>query len=485
MIGYELWHDPDSLPDRLLATRIPVCIAIAIAICADATSLASESVSYHTIVSKLKEQGISSADAIWLTGHFLKDAVHRHHIIASQGKRLLFDARHEQSRRTSKASSRVSSWLAEQRADHAKRKLDHELRLNNLFNDIAAAWPNDGLSEQQMKVFDIAFVDTADMRLRLALKLVHSENRESLFKRNIDYLLSELGFSGNPDVAFDEYHAPEPDRFYDIAVATARSFITLHSETPHNIGRKTSNLLAKGVKVGFEFVEQPFMWARQPIRWQSALSRTSCAIIFALVVVEMVERAHQPAVEKLRRLAIEHAANLLVLSRNFSSQRSVLDTLAWLSIHAMIDRPTEREELIVWSQRTDLPAMVRVGAQFAIAHWLPLDHERAKDLFQIAAQLPLSPRSEPEQFNRLATVVDLAVARASFAKDTARLSFIVELWSALGRDWSRHMADCEDFAQVLVQGLSEDGPERQRILDDDMFAGTFVRYAINNTGQHP
>jgi hypothetical protein len=195
------------------------------------------------------------------------------------------------------------------------------------------------------------------------------------------------------------------------------------------------------------------------------------------VIVGTVGTEQRPAVETLRHLALKHAANLLALSRNVSGERSVLDTLAGLSIQAMMNRPTGRDELIEWSQRADLPVIFRARALFAISLWLPGDHHRARELFQGSAELPLSARAEPEHLNRLAGLVDFAVARSS-AKEPTRLSLIVELWAAIKPDWGRHMADCEDFAQTLVRGLSEDGPERRRIVDDAMFTGSYVRAAI-------
>ena len=59
-----------------------------------------------------------------------------------------------------------------------------------------------------------------------------------------------------------------------------------------------------------------------------------------------------------------------------------------------------------------------------------------------------------------------------------RISLITELWTAIKPARGHHMAECEDFADLLVSGLSIDGHERQRILDDDMFSGSHVRAAI-------
>lgn len=478
VIGAELWHCRVTLSDRLLATRIPCCAAFAIAIGAEPAVPEAAPVSYLALVAKLTATGTSTADAIWQTAHVLKDAVHQHHFIASQGQGRVFAARRDQKQRTAAGAPDKSNWIATSRGDHAQRQSDHDLRLETLLNDLAGIWPADGLSETQMDVLDPAFVDTPQIRFRLADKIAHPANRQSLLKRNIDQFKAEVGLFAKPTSAFDAYHAPEPERFYDLALVTARSFIAVNRDTPQEIGRKTSNFLAEGVAAAFGFLEQPFIAARQPMRWRSAISRTTCALIFALLIVGSVEPAFRQAVERLRQLALMHAANVLALGQYSIRERSVLDTLSGLAIQTMMAGPAERDELLTWSQRRDLPAIVRARALFAVALWQPTDNQQAHDLFCGAAELPLSARAEPDHLNRLASLLDFAAAKAWQADDAARLTLLVELWSSIKPAWGSHMSECEDFAQVLERGLRHDGPERRRILTDDMFRESYVRAVI-------
>lgn len=477
MIGSELWHDRHALPERLLHLRIPFAEAIAIAIWMSRVDGDDQPLNFRNVVARLNEHGITAGDAICLSAHMLKDAVHRYHFLASQGKGLALDARRHQGARNLNDGFRDSNWIAARLADHAKRAAEHARRLDGLFDDMAAAWPKEGLTDQQMGNFDAAFVDTPDMRLRLAETLNHTGNRQALLKRNIDHFRAEIGLTDTPAVAFDSYHAPEPERFYELALATARSFVALHRDAPQDVGRRTGQMLDKNVRAGFDLLQQPFMRARQPMRWQSALSRTACAVVFAIIVVGVVDSAHQTTVEKLRLLALEHAANLLALSRQYGGARSVLDTLAGLSIQAMVDRPNDHTELTAWSRREDLPPMVRARAIWAAPDWTSDDRRLASDLFLAAAELPMSVRAEPEQLNRLATLVDFAAARASSLPNDGdgRSALLETLWTAIRPTWQTHMAECEDFAQVLVRGLAADGPERRRIFDDQLFSGTYSR----------
>jgi hypothetical protein len=480
MMGAELWHDRDALPELLLRSRIPFPTAIAIAIRMSLAEDDGQRSHYLGIVTRLVSYGLTPAEAVCLSAHHLKAAVHRHYMLASQAKGIASEARRHQRARGRTNGPSDTNWIADRRADHAARAAAHALRLEAVFDDMAAVWPTEGLNKQQLVILDAAFVDTPNMRLRLAEKLSHAGNRQALLKRNIDQFKAEVGLTDTPAAAFDSYHAPEPERVHELALATARSFVALHRDAPQDVGRRTGQMLDKTVRAGFEFLEQPFMRARQPMRWQSALSRTACAVVFAVMVVGVVDATHQVAVERLRVDALKHAANLLALSRDYGGSRSVLDTLAGLSIQAMVDRPNEGAELVAWSRREDLPPMVRARAIWAAPHWTLEDRHRASELFLAAAEPPMSARAEPEQLNRLATLVDYAAARATKLKDDGRPALLESLWTAIRPTWQPHMSECEDFAQVLVRGLAADGPERRRMRDEELFDGTYSRGALES-----
>ena len=68
--------------------------------------------------------------------------------------------------------------------------------------------------------------------------------------------------------------------------------------------------------------------------------------------------------------------------------------------------------------------------------------------------------------------------------DDGRLALLETLWTAIRPTWQAHMAECGDFAQVLVRGLASDGPERRRILDEQLFYGTYSRATLENSPLH-
>lgn len=157
MMGAELWHDRGKLADQLLATRIPLCVAIAIALFGSAAERGGEALGCLGIFRKLTGSGIAEADAIWLSAHVLKDAVHRHHFLNGRIKDLAHEARHLQKVRDRSDSAEASNWTAARRADLATRTSSHERHLEAVLDDVAAAWPVEGLDKDQMRAFDAAF----------------------------------------------------------------------------------------------------------------------------------------------------------------------------------------------------------------------------------------------------------------------------------------------------------------------------------------
>ena len=86
--------------------------------------------------------------------------------------------------------------------------------LEGMLSDMAVDWPSDGLSDAQMQSLKSIFVDTAEIRHRLAAKLTHQANRNWLLKRNITRLQDFIGLRRNPEDVSKECFFPDERTFY-------------------------------------------------------------------------------------------------------------------------------------------------------------------------------------------------------------------------------------------------------------------------------
>lgn len=128
-----------------------------------------------------------------MTGMRLKNAVHARYRIEETLKqnagRLRYLEQHPD-----KAMGGIRNAAAETAglrrqldyAEQARTKLLPELE--QLLGDIAADWPAAGLSNEQMQSLEFIFVDTAEIRRRLAAKITQQADRNRLLGRNVNQL---------------------------------------------------------------------------------------------------------------------------------------------------------------------------------------------------------------------------------------------------------------------------------------------------------
>jgi hypothetical protein len=182
---------------------------------------------------------------------------------------------------------------------------------------------------------DNIFVETAEIRHRLAEKLSHGANRDWLLKRNIQRLRDFVGLAKSPAEVPTDYFFPDERQFQPLAEWTAQSLSLLYAADRHGIGKRTSFLVSGVEQAATALMAQPFIAARKPDSWQSILTRVACAYRFALMVVANVPQAGRHAVTMLNRLALEHAFAILSHGQVPVQASETFFRLTALAVHNM------------------------------------------------------------------------------------------------------------------------------------------------------
>jgi hypothetical protein len=243
----------------------------------------------------LVASGFSRADATWMTGLRIKNGVHaRYRIERARAQNTARVQYLEQNPDkaiggTGNAEAEIEMLRAQfDRAGSAYTNLLPELE--EMLSDMAANWPGDGLSDAQMQSLEFIFVDTAEIRHRLAAKLSHRANRGWLLKRNITRLQDFIGLRKNPEDIPKKYFLPDEASFAAIENWTARSLVLLYDVDNRGvaIGRRVSDLVSGVAQAAAKLTVQPFIAGRQPEAWQSIMTRAVCAGRFAFKVVASV-----------------------------------------------------------------------------------------------------------------------------------------------------------------------------------------------------
>ncbi len=472
----DLWLDRDGTAHRLARTGNALFKAAAAAIlCLDRDEQGPHR-SYREIHRILVKEGVATADAIWLAGLQLKEAVHeryrRNGGCGDQLRHLDFLRAHPERAvgGVAYAADEIDrlTHLVNEHGEGAKRCA---ATLERILTDMAACWPGRGLSAEQMAWLEPAFVDTPEIRHRMAEKLFHTENRKALLKRNVDAITEEIGLDRKDDKVFDEFFRADRDRFIDKAAWCAKSLIALYDQDNKGPGRRAGQLVGPLADRAQALLGKPFIAARQPNRCRSAIGRSIAADLFALAVVAETPDDRRDDVDTLRRHAIDHAFAVLRSTGGQLDDQDCSDGLARIAIaHLDADRLTD------WIAACDLPPVVRAHALWTHPDRIASDPDLAQSLFLLAAKPPVSPHAARHHFQLVACLLDAAMAAAARAGAFHLLDELEELWKQVAPAWQPILdARWADLAGMIARALKSEGPDRNYILSDHCFANSATK----------
>src|SRR5262249_3394127 len=380
--------------------------------------------------------GIDAADAIWMVSLRLKDAVHTRYRCTDQLPKL------QARRRYVEASPEAAVGGAHNAAAECDRLRRDEIAAENALkqaeNDIeqaldqiAVSWPPGGLNNDQLVWLDNAFVGTAEIRHRLAVKLPDTPNRTALLEANIRQLAATVGISEKAPSVFYQHLVGDQQRLAPLFWWSAQSDCERYRQDSRGIGRRASFFLRPMTVAGDAILDQPFLASRQYIRWTSAVARLACCHLWALLVVAATPAAKAAQVTELRDLALDHTRLLLQHGRDAFRDESGL--YGWLirTAAGFLSDETASE----WAFDDKLPATARVfaiwGAPALVAKYPSL----AFELLCRLAQKPLSTHANDRQVNLLVTLVDWAIPRAAQSECSDYLPVLQPAWGACCDIW--------------------------------------------------
>lgn len=288
----------------------------------------------------LVRAGIPLGEAVWMTAYRLKMAVHERYRLTGRAEqaeaRLAKLAEHPDRAMGGQQYYTLEMERTEEERNQSVTRLEQVSKeITALLHGLADAWPAEGLDDAQLAHLDMCFVDTPEIRHRLAVQVPHDANRRWLLRKTLETLEDHLGLRHPHEAAKDWFH-PGDHFISRTAPWAARSAAALFgSERPSKgIGRETSRLVAKMAAASEDIAERPFAAGRWPTNWMSLILRGACADYFALTVAESVPQEGRAEVEYLAKAAIEHGAKMQT-SPLPDDREAILMNLASLSLHVM------------------------------------------------------------------------------------------------------------------------------------------------------
>lgn len=428
--------------------------------------------------------GFASSDATWMTGMRIKNAIHarywNEHTREQTSARLRYVEEHPEQAMGGLRNAEAETNMLRNQLGHAEKTYAKLLpALEDMLSDMAMEWPSEGLSEEQMRSLEPIFVDTAEIRYRLAAKLNHQGNRDWLLKRNIDRLRDFIGLAKTSDAVSKEYFLPDEPRFAAIADWTAPSLVLLYEKDNRGVGHRTSDLVSSTAIAAERLMAQPFISGRQPGPWHSIMTRAASAGRFAFAVVASTSEAQRPSVERLNELALNHAFKLLSAGK--------LPTETWDTFHRLSIQAVRHMELATnpdevrekWGATKELPDFARALALWSSSALVEKHKALARHLFERVCITPLSRGSYNLQMSRMLTLLDTAIASSFQANKSDLIVCIKEIWRSGYREWLPITDRMEKAAEKLALAVDHDGTERAEIIADEVFATTYCRRLID------
>ena len=434
------------------------------------------------VLPALNTGGTDAGDAIWIAGSLIKEAIHGRYRL--QGGRKETTARRDYLDRHPE-----NAFGGARNAEGEKQSLERRLaELNAQYEtlipaleqslvELAASWPQKGLSETQLLQLDNIFVDTAEMRFRLAEKVSHINNRNWLLKRNLAGLKSYLGLA-HPRLAFAEPLYLTERFATETAPWVARSSVLLFDKDEIGIGRRTGRSLDALTSEAERLLTRPFFAARASSRSQSVAMRAACAYLYALMVVAATPEDRRGEVEKLNEMAIEHTGLLLCVPLSYQLDARLFDRLASSAVHQMLFFTGGSEARRRWALNDRLSDFPRALALWSSPDLVDQYPELAASLFEEVGALPLSHGALDRQISNLLTLLDAAVASCVAADRSDLLEQISGQWDSIYADWLPVSNRWANAAADFIAAIDHEGPERTGVLADPALAGTHCRALV-------
>ena len=478
--------DGKPRPAALLRSRNAAIQSIGAAALISLREIMGVPLGFRDCQAMLVAGGIAPSDATWMMGLRIKEAIHQRYrledALRNEAARLRYVEKNPQAAMGGAHKADAEMHMLRRRLDSYTERYTKLLpELEAMLTDMAAIWPGDGLSDEQMHWLDNIFVDTAEFRHRLAEKLPPGSNRDWLLRQNIARLQDFLGLAKTPGEVPTSYFSPDERRFQPLADWTSKSLFLLYEADRHGVGKRTSFLVSGVAQAATALMAQPFIAARRPEAWQSILTRAACAYRFALMVVAGVPEVKRNSVTTLNTLALEHAFTILSQGPIPAQASQAFFSLTTQAVHAMYYQPSPDDVREAWGLAQTLPDFARALALWSSPVLVAKHRALASDLFCRLGNLPLSQGGLDLHMSQMVSLLDMAISSCATAGRTDVIAEIVSLWREAYKDWHAINDTWAESAAMLAGAVAADGPDRVQLLADRSFAQSYCVQLIGSS----
>jgi hypothetical protein len=468
----------------LLASRTPALRCIAAAALVEPVG-PGKALPLEDCAQVLESGGFAAGDVAWMLGWRLKRVVHARYWVGHQIEQIVARRRYVEAHPEAAVGGRRNATaevqgLEKQVAQAKQRQAELADSLETTIRDLAAIWPAQGLTQEQRRQLSPIFVETPEIRYRLAMELPPGADRDFLLQANIAQLRAFLGLGDGLSEALASHFHRDEGQFEQIDTWTAQSMVALYVRDKVGVGRRTGLLLQPMSDAADAMIAQPFAAGRHPVSWSSTMGRAAFAYRFALSVVAVVPMEQKASVAILNGMALDHAFVLLSGARWEGEHDRLFDRLAAQAVGCLALQENSDTARLRWAQSEALPDFARALALWSSPTLVESHQALADALFHCVAELPLSRGAYNAQASRLLSLLDNALAIAAKNGDLGRRDRLISLWDAVYAPWRPLCDDWTEAARLMAAAVAADGPERRTLLADAAYRATACRHLIES-----
>lgn len=344
-----------------------------------------------------------------------------------------------------------------------------EQAVDLLIDQLANAWPNEGLNSSQIKDLSQAMdTDSNEVLVRLAEKF-YGISRHQLLDVVINDTANMLGLDASKPALTESFRPNKNDFFLTLEWA-AKAFIIRYSDDPKGVGRRTAQHLERLSKATSELLDSPYAATRYS-EYASVLTRQICSIFLALEVACNDARRINQTHTALMKLALEQSQLTLQRDRVDMHTDGWADRLATACVILMRygEVPDLRKN---WTMNIRLPSFVRACALWSNVNLIRENPTLAESLFKQAAAHGASYNND-QALSRALTILDIALTASARHNASDVANQLLCLWpivygplrASAGYKWARiHIK--------LYAALNKEGLTRRRLLDDPQWVNS-------------
>jgi len=422
---------------------------------------------YKKVAAQLIKSGISSGDTLWITGYLLKEAIHSRYRLKSRVSDNKAQLTHLKSicAEQSDQNTKQEKEFIEASHENIISSLDNaEKEIDRILIEMATIWPAKGMTPLQFEQLKHCFVDTQEIKYKLAIQLGQEQDKEKLLKDNINAFKKYVGITSKSEVTKDflSFH----DHDGELLLWTAYSFIELNKGDSKPLSRILGNLVKSHTDNLNQFIEQPYIVQRQSEKWISATSRLAVLHYFVLTVYEVSDEEKKKEIEEILPFAVEH---VLLLFRQVKGrwQDLVNDLPDKLIIETAflirsINSIESYQNMVIYDKK--LPDYLRALVIWGNPQLTQENTVLAKHLFVSIGTLPSAHSQVNRCLIQILNVLDIAIANSKEAEQEDEL---IKLWEEIYQDWQGVLANSKwaRTAEWLISAINGDELSQKEVIE--------------------